>query len=242
MKPVIGITSNIKKDVFRSFSQVGYEYIDKVEKSGGIPLVLPVLKKCGLEELNSIIDNIDGIIFSGGCNINPSWYGGTLIEEQCEEDKIRNEFERELFILSKMKKKPILGICRGCQLINVLQGGSLIQKIDNEVDTKIYHWGKGQKIYDKEHDICLEKSSILKNVYNKDVISVNSFHEQCIKKLGKDLKITAKCCEDGLPEAIEYEGDFYMIGVQWHPEAFEDQIELFKNFISACVKENNNIN
>lgn len=240
MKPVIGITSYIKNDIFRSFSQVGYEYIDKIEKAGGVPLVLPILKEYNLEELDSIIDKIDGIIFSGGCNVNPNWYGQNLMEEECEEDDIRNQFERDLFILSRRRMKPILGICRGCQLINVLQGGSLIQKIDNEIDTKICHWGNGQKIYDKEHNVCLDKNSVLNNIFKQEIIYVNSFHEQCVKKLGKDLKITAKCCEDSVPEAVEYQGDFYMIGVQWHPEALENQLELFKDFISACDK--NNIN
>lgn len=238
MKPVIGITSYIKKDVFRSFSQVGYEYIDKVERSGGIPLVLPVLQEYDLEELNNFIDYIDGIIFTGGCNVDSTWYGERSIDEQSEEDNIRNKFERDLFIIAKKKKKPILGICRGCQLINIMQDGSLIQKIDNEVNTKIYHKGCGQKISEREHEVCLENDSSIKKIYNEERICVNSFHEQCIKRLGKSLRITAKCCDDGVPEAIEYVGDFYMMGIQWHPEALEDQMVLFKEFVEVCNKEN----
>ncbi|NME82693.1 gamma-glutamyl-gamma-aminobutyrate hydrolase family protein [Clostridium sp. SM-530-WT-3G] len=239
MKPVIGITSYIKKDVFRSFSQVGYEYIDKIEKAGGIPLILPVLQKYGLEELDKIVYHVDGIVFTGGSNINSSWYGEDSVEEQNEEDNIRDKFEKDLFITAKRNKKPMLGICRGCQLINVMQNGSLIQKIDNEINTNVCHKGKGQKIYDMEHEVCFDKDSDLKKIYNSDKILVNSFHEQCIKHLGENLKITARCCEDGIPEAIEYQGDFYMIGIQWHPEAFEDQMKLFNKFVETCVKSSN---
>lgn len=238
MKPIIGITSYTRKDVFRSFSQVGYEYIDKIIRAGGIPLIMPVLQKYDLEELDKLLNYLDGIIFTGGCNVDSSWYGEKSIEEQYEEDNLRNKFERDLFMLAKREKKPMLGICRGCQLINVMQGGSLIQKINNEVSTKIYHKGNGQKIYEREHEVCLEKDSVLKDIYKEDKILVNSFHEQCIRKLGKNLKITAKCCEDGVPEAVEYQGDFFMIGIQWHPEALEDQIELFKRFVEVCEKYN----
>ncbi|MDO5516662.1 MAG: gamma-glutamyl-gamma-aminobutyrate hydrolase family protein [Clostridium sp.] len=238
MKPIIGITSYIKKDVFRSYMQVGYEYVDKIQRAGGIPLVVPVLQKYDIEELNKIIDYVDGIIFTGGCNVDSSWYGEKSIDEQSEEDNLRNEFERDLFIAAKKMKKPILGICRGCQLINVLQDGSLIQNIDDEVDTRIHHRESGQTIYEKGHEVCLENDSSIKEIYNEDKIYVNSFHEQCIKKLGENLRITAKCFADGVPEAIEYEGDFYMIGIQWHPEALEDQMELFKKFVQVCDKEN----
>lgn len=236
MKPVIGITSYIRKDVFRNYSQVGYEYIDKIEKANGIPMIIPVLQKYDEEEINKIIDCIDGIIFTGGCNVESQWYGEKPLTEEAEEDDLRNYFERDLFLASKKRKKPILGICRGCQLINVLQGGSLVQNIESQLETEVYHKGTGHKIDEKLHKVYLCQNSLLKDIYNKDEVQVNSFHEQCIKKVGSGLKVSAKCCDDNIIEGIEYEGDFYMAGVQWHPEGMEDQLEIFEEFIEICSK------
>lgn len=235
MKPIIGITAAMKKESFRSYSQVGYEYIDKIEKAGGIPLEIPILKNFTIETLNDLIDSFDGIIFTGGANIDSLWYGEEPLEKQSIETEFRNRFEKALFFVAKEKKVPILGICRGSQLFNVLQGGSLFQNIDIQMDTEIDHEGVDKKIEEKQHVVYLEKDSFLAKISNKSKISVNSFHVQCIKKLGDNLKVTAKS-EDGIPEAIEYEGDFFMHGVQWHPEALEDQLPLFKEFINVCSR------
>lgn len=244
MKPVIGITSYIKKDVFRNYSQVGYEYIDKIEKANGIPMIIPVLQKYDEKELNKIIDFIDGIIFTGGCNVESQWYGEKPLKEEPKEDLLRNHFERDLFLAAKKRKKPILGVCRGCQLINVMQGGSLVQNIDNQLKTEVYHKGTGCKIDEKIHKVTLCGNYLLKDVYNEGEVQVNSFHEQCIKKVGPDLKVAAKCCEDGVIEGVEYEGDFYMTGVQWHPEGMEDekQFKLFEEFVEICSKNEEALN
>lgn len=239
MKPVIGITSYIRKDVFRNYSQVGYEYIDKIEKADGIPMILPVLQRYDESELARLIDGVDGIIFTGGCNVESQWYGENPLAEETEEDQIRNKFERDLFKAAKKKKKPILGICRGCQLINVLQGGSLVQNIDRQLDTKVYHKGEGYKINEKLHKVALCENSLLKCAYNDKEVVVNSFHEQCIKRVGSNLRVTAKCCEDGIVEGVEYEGDFFMGGVQWHPEGMEDQLQLFCDFVEICTNSEN---
>jgi len=233
MKPIIGITTYIRKGSFRSYSQVGYEYIDKIERSGGIPLEIPILQDFTIETLNHLMDSFDGIIFSGGANIDSLWYGEEPLEKLSIETELRNNFERALFFVAKKKKVPILGICRGSQLINVLQGGSLFQNIDMQMNTEINHEGVDKKIEEKQHIVYLEKDSLLAKISNKSEISVNSFHVQCIKQLGENLKVTAKS-EDSVPEAIEYGGDFFMQGVQWHPEALDDNLPLFKEFVNIC--------
>lgn len=233
MKPVIGITSYIKKEEFRVYSTVGYKYIDKIEKAGGIPMVIPVLINFTMETLNRLVDSLDGIIFTGGENINSLLYGEQPLVEQCIETKLRDKFESDLFFVAKNKRIPILGICRGNQLINVLQGGSLFQDISKQINTKIDHSGVGLKLEEKQHFVCLEENSLLAKIYKQEKISVNSFHAQCIKELGDNLKVTAKS-EDGIPEAIEYKGDFFMQGVQWHPEALDDHLPLFEEFVNIC--------
>ncbi len=234
MKPVIGITSYIRKDIFRNYSQVGYEYIEKVEKSEGIPMILPVLQKYNEQDLEKIIDSVDGIIFTGGCNVEAGWYGEEPLAEESKEDGLRNYFERDLFKIAKRKKKPILGVCRGCQLINVMQGGSLVQNIGKQVKNSTYHYGKNCTLGKKLHKVIIADDSFLKDAYDQKEVQVNSFHEQCIKKIGNGLKVVAECDEDGIIEGVEYEGDFYMAGVQWHPEGMEDQVKLFEEFIQIC--------
>lgn len=233
MKPVIGITSSIKKETFRVYSNVGYEYIEKVERAGGIPLEIPILVNSAIETLDNLVDSLDGIIFTGGDNIDSLWYGENPLVEQSIETKLRNEFERALFFVAKNRRIPILGICRGSQLINVLQGGSLYQDISKQINTKIDHSGVGRKLEEKQHLVFLRKDSFLTRVYKKNELSVNSFHVQGIKELGENLKVTAKS-EDGIPEAIEYKGDFFMQGVQWHPEGLDDNLPLFEEFVSIC--------
>lgn len=233
MKPVIGITSSIKKEAFRVYSNVGYEYMEKVEKAGGIPLDIPILINSTIETLDNLVESLDGIIFTGGDNIDSLWYGEKPLVEQCIETKLRNKFERALFFVARNNGIPILGICRGSQLINVLQGGSLYQDISKQINTNIDHSGAGRKLEEKQHLVFLKKDSFLERVYKKKELSVNSFHAQCIKELGENLKVTAKS-EDGIPEAIEYKGDFFMQGVQWHPEGLEDHLPLFEKFVSIC--------
>lgn len=233
MKPIIGITSSIKKETFRVYSNVGYEYIEKIEKAGGIPLEIPILINSTIETLDNLVESLDGIIFTGGDNIDSLWYGEQPLVEQCIETKLRNKFERALFFVAKNNEIPILGICRGSQLINVLQGGSLYQDISKQINTKIDHSGTGRKLEEKQHLVFLKKDSFLAGVYKKKELSVNSFHVQGIKELGENLKVTAKS-EDGIPEAIEYKGDFFMQGVQWHPEGLDDNLPLFEEFVSIC--------
>jgi putative glutamine amidotransferase len=233
MKPVIGITSSIKKETFRVYSNVGYEYIEKIEKAGGIPLEIPILINSKIETLDNLVESLDGIIFTGGDNIDSLWYGEKPLVEQCIETKLRNKFERALFFVAKNNGIPILGICRGSQLINVLQGGSLYQDISKQINTKIDHSGVGRKLEEKQHLVFLRKDSFLTRVYKKNELSVNSFHVQGIKELGENLKVTAKS-EDGIIEAIEYKGDFFMQGVQWHPEGLDDNLPLFEEFVSIC--------
>ena len=133
------------------------------------------------------MDSFDGIIFSGGANIESLWYGEEPLEKLSIETELRNNFERALFSVAKKKKVPILGICRGSQLINVLECGSLFQNIDKQMNTEINHEGVDKKIEEKQHIVYLEKDSLFAKISNKSEISVNSFHVQCIKQLGEKI-------------------------------------------------------
>ena len=102
MKPVIGITTYIKKDIFRDYSRVGYEYVDKIEKSGGIPIQIPILQDVTSETLNRLLDSMDGIIFTGGANVDALWYGEQSFEEDSIETQLRNNFEKLLFFAASL--------------------------------------------------------------------------------------------------------------------------------------------
>lgn len=239
--PVIGISANIAKDAdgmlpgYRR-SYVNEDYIAAIIQNGGVPILLPVNEK--EDVLKQQVSLLDGLILSGGSDISPLEYGeepdvllGEIIPERDYSDMKILQFAIE-------KKIPILGICRGLQLLNVYHGGTLYQ--DNRYHhQEVYkHWqGHGPDI--ATHHVSLEKDSILYHAYQKENICVNSFHHQSIKKLGDGLKKIAKS-KDGIIEGIESTYYPFMVGTQWHPEMLfrkdEGANALFKLFLTEASK------
>ena len=205
------------------------EYVKAIQKAGGVPLIIPYsdLKN----NVDLILEKFDGIMFSGGGDVLPSYYK----EEPQKTKRVvpeRDELEIELVKKCFKNKKPLFAICRGIQVMNVAMGGNLIQDINSEIehDQSAY--------YDKlTHTIIIEKGTLLYEIFKKKELKVNSFHHQAVKKTGKNLKISAKA-KDGIIEGIESEKHPFFLGVQFHPELlFEEHkifFKLFKVFIDAC--------
>lgn len=182
-------------------------------------------------------NEISGIIFIGGEDIHPSYYNEKIEEENLEINKKRDQWEFNLMYFAFKKGIPILGICRGCQLINVFLGGSLYQDLKRykrEGKISQIHWRVGGK--DSSHKISIEKDTYLYKILRKEEIIVNSSHHQAIKKLGKNLKVSARFIDNGFEiiEGIEHEDYPYLIGVQWHPERLvcEESNKLFLSLLS----------
>lgn len=224
MKPIIGITPSY--DNIRGITGISPFYAKAIEDMGGIPFILPYSEDPAIIEQTAL--SLNGIIFSGGTNVDPYKYG-EVPTPQCGEI----EFERDIFELALCKAAtekdiPILGICRGCQLITVAAGGTLCQNIENHFQSSDKHMSS--------HSIKIIPDTPLYEILKADTASVNSFHRQCVKTAG-GLKIAATD-ENGVIEAVYMPGKKYHLGVQWHPErmyAFNQHARLIlQSFISSC--------
>lgn len=218
-KPVIGISSTMGGGTSAS---VQLTYIKSVIKAGGIPIVLPVTSDPEL--LSGMLERVDGIIMTGGEDIDPlKWYGEEPLRALGEVAPERDAFDIALVRLAVSKGLPVLGICRGHQLINVAFGGTLYQDINSQVKEIYVKHNQSAPTYYGTHSIIIEKGSLLNKLIGLDSIAVNSFHHQAVKDVAPGFKITSRS-KDGIVESIEKitsKGDAPKIfGVQFHPEAF----------------------
>lgn len=235
-KPIIGISTSVIIETSNPFS--GYEriyvnkdYVDAVIKNGAIPLMIPFT-----DDINVIkeqIKSIDGLILSGGHDVYPINYN----EEPSQ--KLGQVFpERDLFdmtLLSEAKKLnlPILGICRGMQLINVAEGGSLYQDLSYIPGEVIKH-SQNDKPYYKTHSLILEKGTKLHEIMGLDSCLINSFHHQTVKDVAPGFVVSGRA-KDGVVEAIESINYSFLIGLQWHPEMLHKNDELANNIFKALI-------
>ncbi len=205
-------------------------YIKSVWNENAIPSLL--IPDSSNEYIRDVTDTFDGFIFCGGGDIDPRYYReekSTDIKNVCFK---RDEFEAALFSSVYAQGKPILGICRGMQIINVFLGGSLFQHIEGHL--------QASERQEKSHAVNISDGTLLKKIICSDMISVNSFHHQAVKKLADRLTVDA-VSHDGRIEAYHEEGHNFLLCVQWHPEAYYDLDEssnrIFRAFIAACKED-----
>lgn len=233
-RPLIGINTDIDGEK-PEVSRVNSQYIEAVQKAGGVPVLIPPLSA---EELKSVLPNLDGVLMIGGDDYPPSLYKQEQHEKVSLMKKKRSQFDMLLASAAIAEKNlPFLGICAGCQALNIASGGSLIQDIPSaKPASKVKHsspegWQKGFS----KHEVELAKSSKLRSIYGSEKIEVVSSHHQCVDSVGKDLELAARS-EDGVAEAIEKQGQRFALGVQWHPERdFETNKSLFAEFIKQAA-------
>lgn len=234
MKPIIGLTCSKENIVNGSINNINTTYINVVLKAGGIPIIIPVLE----DSINAdrYLDIVDGIIFTGGGDIAAQYFDEEPVKEVDEICYDRDKIEMALFHAAYERRKPILGICRGAQLINIALGGSIYQDIYTQVPNVLGHTLR-TNIQEGYHTINIEKESIIYEIFNKEKLVVNSQHHQSIKSLGNNLKITAKS-SDGVVEAIESTDERLVLGVQFHPEAmamkYDEFLKPFIYFVKRC--------
>ncbi len=187
------------------------------------------------------VEALDGLILQGGADVSPQSYAETAMRPEWEGDRVRDLYETELIWEFLIQGKPVLGICRGCQLLNVALGGSLYQDIATQLPQAGRHVDRS--LYDRlEHDIAFAEGGWLQQLYGCPArVRVNSIHHQSIKRLGNDLSIEA-VAPDGVIEAIRKKGEGFMAGVQWHPEFHPsgsdllDGSPLLAAFLAAAEK------
>lgn len=232
MKPFIGIITDIDNDYT---SHLAHDYVKAVELSGGTPILIPYIKS--IDNLNTLISLCNGFIFTGGGDVNPKFYNQEK-SKLCGSPQIaRDEFEIKFFNHIKNSFKPILCICRGMQLLNVILGGDLYQDIPSEFNTQILH-KQPQGKYETSHEVKVSPDTPLCKIINNNRIVVNSFHHQAIKNLATDLKPMA-ISDDGIIEAVYAINHPYLMGYQWHPERLIDTEAsskfIFSDFIIKCI-------
>jgi putative glutamine amidotransferase len=230
MKPVIGLTMYTGQG--SDYYSIRNYYTNSVFASGGIPVGIPVVDN--EEDYDSYIDMLDGIIFTGGIDISPLSYGENPLNSVNIISIKRDEYELGLFRVAYDRKIPILGICRGNQLINVALGGTLYQDISTQLPNSQGHSPEGICEDELYHSINIKKESKLYDIFDKEKIHVNSFHHQSIKKLGNDLRISA-FSDDGIIEGVEGTGRGFLVGVQWHPECLTKRYPMFLKLFNALV-------
>lgn len=186
-------------------------------------VMIPAIESQGMIErsemsLAAYADHLDGLVLQGGNDIAPQTYGEQPLAPEWEGDLVRDRYEIELFNAFVGLGKPVIGICRGCQLINVALGGTLYQDIATQIPQAITHRDAAK--YDLQlHEMNLVQGTRLAALYpNVTQATVNSIHHQAIKELGRDFAVEAVGVPDGIIEAIRWRGPSYVFGMQWHPE------------------------
>lgn len=223
--PVIGISGSYSPEGV-GLTTLNTNYSQAVSKAGGVPFIIPTVSS--MEEADAILAVLDGIVFSGGEDLGPWLYGEEIYNETVFVDSVRDVSDVFLAQAALASHKPILAICRGEQLMNVVLGGTLYQDIPEQLADNVGHGGT-------THKIGIEEGSILASLFGTDSLEVNSTHHQAVKDLAPGLKVTA-CSHDGIVEA--YEGD-NLTAVQFHPEKLvragsTQWLEFFKVFIKKA--------
>jgi putative glutamine amidotransferase len=216
---------------------VNASYVLAVLQAGGIPLVLSPL--IGTAHNATLLDALDGLVLSGGEDVDPERYGATAHPALGNVDPVRDAFELELFRDARERELPVLAICRGIQLVNVALGGSLWQDIPSERPGALPHTQPGSRD-DRTHAVRVVPGTCLARALGTTRLEVNSFHHQSIRDLAPGLVVSGSA-PDGEIEAAESRlGDPWLLAVQWHPEEFHRDATapdqgLFRELIRAAA-------
>ncbi len=238
-KPKIGITMSFYPNAENpplGQQSLGRDYVRSVIQAGGLPVLIPVLGDEALTEAYAAL--IDGLMLPGGEDVCPKFYGQEPAEKLGHTSEARDRTELAMVRHAAALSKPIFGICRGMQVLNVAFGGDMIQDISTAFPAYPTHFGDMQHRPSPWHKAALEPDSRMARVFGKVEIGVNSFHHQALGRVAEGFRVTAWSPE-GIVEAIERE-DAPIWGVQFHPEnmAQEDPafLELFRSFVADCQR------
>ena len=246
-RPIIGIPTQTLQSLGGVSAEIppswvmSQRYIQTLTNAGALPWLIPLVSD--EETLRGIYESLDAVFLPGGADIDPASYG-TAPHAMCDKtDRDRDRVELALAKWAVAEGKPVLGVCRGMQLINVALGGSLYQDLATQFPNGIKHdyfpfGGSGHARDYLAHDVRVAADSRLAHLFGADAIKVNSMHHQGVRAVAAGLVPTAHA-PDGLVEALEGTGPAYLLAVQWHPEALTERDDatrrLFAEFVEAAA-------
>ncbi len=228
--PRIGITT-YGRDERGRFCLPG-AYVDAVRQAGGVPLLLPP----GEPQPERVLEVVDGLILAGGGDLDPTWYGGEVHPTLYLIDPERDRFELHLARAVVERGVPVLGICRGSQVLNVAWGGDLVPHLPEDEQVPVRHRLPGRVPTD--HAVRVDPHSRLAAVLGEGELTVRSWHHQAVRRVAPGWRAVA-WAPDGVVEAVEFGGHPWAFGVQWHPELTQDQTphrRLFDALVRAAAE------
>lgn len=214
----------------------GDDYTAAIAKAGGLPMVLPMMTEEGL--ILSLAERLDGLLLTGGVDLDPSYFGEEPIRQLGEVSPVRDEMEWKLTGEFLKRDKPIFAICRGMQILNAVAGGKLYQDLAAQKAPVLQHMQHAPR-WHASHEIAIAPGTKLAEILQTERIRVNSFHHQAVKKVAPGFVVSA-AARDGVTEAIESLEHRFALGVQWHPENMWQRYpvfySLFQRFVEMCGK------
>ncbi|HLL97842.1 MAG TPA: gamma-glutamyl-gamma-aminobutyrate hydrolase family protein [Rubrobacteraceae bacterium] len=247
MAPVIGVTATLRQDEdsvaqrpLGRFVRADLDYVEGVAEAGGLPVVLPPVG--GAQEAEVLLGGLDGLLLSGGSDLDPGYYGEEAVPELGVTVPERDAFEITLVEHALRRGIPIFGICRGMQVLNVALGGTLFQDLPSQMDHSVLlgHRQETPK-WQPTHEVAVDAGSQVAGIMGTGELKVNSYHHQAIKDLASGLVVVAHA-PDGVVEAVEWRdlSQRWLVGVQWHAEAMRDAApqhrKLFEAHVSAAKR------
>ncbi|WP_099353800.1 gamma-glutamyl-gamma-aminobutyrate hydrolase family protein [Fredinandcohnia onubensis] len=231
-KPIIGVTSHVELDYKHTLSN---DYIQAVIEAGGIPVILPI----GIDEdVSQIVSKIDGLLLTGGGDIDPTLFGEEPHPKLGTISPGRDDFEPAIIQEMLTANKPILAICRGIQILNIALGGDMYQDIYDQHETGLLQHSQKATRYHLAHFVKAKEGSLLESIAGTSEFKVNTYHHQAVRHVPYPLEVSG-VASDGIIEAIESKGHPFVLGVQWHPEGLAvngDEIakRIFTRFVESC--------
>jgi len=231
-RPLIGLDCRYERDPEHQVLDrlwLRAPYYEALIAVGALPVIIPVVEDRAL--LSEYLDTLDGFVLTGGLDVPPGAYGQSKHPETIECAPKRFACDKLLAELLLQRDMPVLAICMGLQLINVVYGGTLVQHIETEIRHTVVEQGR-----DSFHSITVEEDSLFHRILGATELEVNSGHHQAVDKPAPGLRVLAQA-PDGIIEAAQMTDKSFFLGVQWHPERLVDrpeQRELFKAFVAAA--------
>ena len=241
MRPLIGIPcqADYREGSGRPIYCNNRSYVHAIEHAAGVPVLIPMVNDLGA--LHTLLERLDGILFSGGSDIQPVHYGEDPHPLLGEVDQDLDELELTMVRWALKENIPTLGVCRGMQLVNVALGGTLYQDVDAMASPTIKHSKRDLPRHTLIHSIHIEEGSMMEEVFGTRELWVNSLHHQAVKEPGDGVRISGRA-EDGIAELLEVPEKHFVAAAQGHPEEIymlePVWANLFSAFVDACNTRN----